>query len=162
MHHPKIAQRTDVHSLTVTGYGPFPWQVDGDYLGDTEHLTISCDARRARRSSCRRDARHESSTRRATSGTSVMMASTPAAASRRISSSPFTVHTLTASPSSCATRDRRAGGVAGEGAHVGMDGAVAVRVRDVDPSTRVHADERQEAGRDGTVEVAHAVDRTRG
>jgi diacylglycerol kinase family enzyme len=30
-----------VHSLTVTGYGPFPWQVDGDYLGDTEHLTIS-------------------------------------------------------------------------------------------------------------------------
>jgi diacylglycerol kinase family enzyme len=41
MHHPKIAQRTDVHSLTVTGYGPFPWQVDDDYLGDTEHLTIS-------------------------------------------------------------------------------------------------------------------------
>jgi diacylglycerol kinase family enzyme len=41
MHHPKVAQRTDVSSLTVTGYGPFPWQVDGDYLGDTEHLTIS-------------------------------------------------------------------------------------------------------------------------
>ncbi len=41
MHHPKVVQRTDVHSLTVTGYGPFPWQVDGDYLGDTEHLTIS-------------------------------------------------------------------------------------------------------------------------
>ena len=41
MHHPKVAQRTDVRSLTVTGYGPFPWQVDGDYLGDTEHVTIS-------------------------------------------------------------------------------------------------------------------------
>jgi diacylglycerol kinase family enzyme len=41
MHHPKVAQRTDVRSLTVSGYGPFPWQVDGDYLGDTEHLTIS-------------------------------------------------------------------------------------------------------------------------
>jgi diacylglycerol kinase family enzyme len=41
MHHPKVAQRDDVHSLTVTGYGPFPWQADGDYLGDTEHLTIS-------------------------------------------------------------------------------------------------------------------------
>jgi len=41
MHHPKVAQLTDVHSLTVTGYGPFPWQLDGDYLGDTEHLTIS-------------------------------------------------------------------------------------------------------------------------
>ena len=41
MHHPKVAQLTDVHSLTVTGYGPFPWQLDGDYLGDTEHLSIS-------------------------------------------------------------------------------------------------------------------------
>jgi len=41
MRHPKIAQRTDVQSLTVTGYGPFPWQIDGDYLGDTEHLSIS-------------------------------------------------------------------------------------------------------------------------
>jgi diacylglycerol kinase family enzyme len=41
MHHPKVAQRTDIRSLSVTGFGPFPWQVDGDYLGDTEHLTIS-------------------------------------------------------------------------------------------------------------------------
>ena len=41
MRHPKIAQRTDVQSLTVTGYGPFPWQIDGDYLGDTEHLSIT-------------------------------------------------------------------------------------------------------------------------
>ena len=28
-------------SLTITGYGPFPWQVDGDYLGDIERLDIS-------------------------------------------------------------------------------------------------------------------------
>ena len=41
MHHPKVAQRTDVHALTVTGYGPFPWQADGDYLGDTDRLRIS-------------------------------------------------------------------------------------------------------------------------
>jgi diacylglycerol kinase family enzyme len=41
MHDPKVVQREDVHRLTVIGYGPFPWQVDGDYLGDTEHLTIS-------------------------------------------------------------------------------------------------------------------------
>lgn len=41
MQHPKVVQRTDVRSLTITGYGPFPWQLDGDYLGDTEHLTIS-------------------------------------------------------------------------------------------------------------------------
>jgi diacylglycerol kinase family enzyme len=41
MHQPKLAQRSHVRSLTVTGYGPFPWQVDGDYLGETEGLTIS-------------------------------------------------------------------------------------------------------------------------
>ena len=27
--------------MTVTGYGPFPYQVDGDYLGDTERLEIT-------------------------------------------------------------------------------------------------------------------------
>ena len=41
MHHPKVVQRGDVRSVKVVGYGPFPWQVDGDYLGDTEHLSIS-------------------------------------------------------------------------------------------------------------------------
>ena len=30
--------RTDLASLTVTGHGPVPYQVDGDYLGDTERL----------------------------------------------------------------------------------------------------------------------------
>ena len=24
--------------LTVTGHGPFPYQVDGDYLGEADHL----------------------------------------------------------------------------------------------------------------------------
>jgi diacylglycerol kinase family enzyme len=32
--------RTDLTSLTVTGYGPFPYQVDGDHLGDTERLEL--------------------------------------------------------------------------------------------------------------------------
>ena len=41
MHHPNVVQRGDVHALSVVGYGPFPWQVDGDYLGNTEHLTLS-------------------------------------------------------------------------------------------------------------------------
>jgi diacylglycerol kinase family enzyme len=41
MHHPKVAQRTNLHELTVAGHGPFPWQVDGDYLGDIERLTIT-------------------------------------------------------------------------------------------------------------------------
>ena len=33
--------RTDLTGITVTGYGPFPYQVDGDHLGDTEHLEIT-------------------------------------------------------------------------------------------------------------------------
>jgi diacylglycerol kinase family enzyme len=36
--HPE--HRTDLTSLVVTGYGPFPYQVDGDHLGDTERLEI--------------------------------------------------------------------------------------------------------------------------
>jgi diacylglycerol kinase family enzyme len=39
--HRKVAYRSAVRSLTVTGYGPFPWQIDGDYLGETERLAIS-------------------------------------------------------------------------------------------------------------------------
>jgi diacylglycerol kinase family enzyme len=33
--------RTDLTRVTVTGYGPFPYQVDGDHLGDTERLELS-------------------------------------------------------------------------------------------------------------------------
>jgi diacylglycerol kinase family enzyme len=32
--------RTDLSELTVTGHGPFPYQVDGDHLGDTERLVF--------------------------------------------------------------------------------------------------------------------------
>jgi len=32
--------RSDLSSLIVEGHGPFPYQVDGDYLGETEHLTF--------------------------------------------------------------------------------------------------------------------------
>jgi diacylglycerol kinase family enzyme len=32
--------RVDLTAITVTGYGPFPYQVDGDHLGDTELLEI--------------------------------------------------------------------------------------------------------------------------
>jgi diacylglycerol kinase family enzyme len=32
--------RTDLTRITVEGYGPFPYQVDGDYLGDIERLEI--------------------------------------------------------------------------------------------------------------------------
>jgi diacylglycerol kinase family enzyme len=32
--------RTDLASVVVEGFGPFPYQVDGDHLGDTERLEI--------------------------------------------------------------------------------------------------------------------------
>jgi diacylglycerol kinase family enzyme len=39
-HHPKIDQREGLESLTIEGDGPFPYQVDGDSLGETEHLDV--------------------------------------------------------------------------------------------------------------------------
>ena len=33
-----VDERTDLGKLTVKGYGPVPYQVDGDYLGDIETL----------------------------------------------------------------------------------------------------------------------------
>jgi diacylglycerol kinase family enzyme len=38
--HRKIDYRTDLTALTVRGHGPFPYQVDGDYLGETEQLEL--------------------------------------------------------------------------------------------------------------------------
>jgi diacylglycerol kinase family enzyme len=36
-----VVQRADVHALTfVANHGPFPWQVDGDYLGEVERIEI--------------------------------------------------------------------------------------------------------------------------
>jgi diacylglycerol kinase family enzyme len=35
-----IAVSHDVAELTVSGHGPFPYQVDGDFLGDITNLTI--------------------------------------------------------------------------------------------------------------------------
>jgi diacylglycerol kinase family enzyme len=37
---PEIVQRADVEAVEVTGLAPFPWQVDGDYLGEVEHLSV--------------------------------------------------------------------------------------------------------------------------
>ncbi len=34
----------DVADLTVTGYGPFPYQMDGDFLGETDRLTLRWEA----------------------------------------------------------------------------------------------------------------------
>ena len=33
-----VDYRPDVSSVTIDGYGPVPYQVDGDYLGEIEHL----------------------------------------------------------------------------------------------------------------------------
>jgi diacylglycerol kinase family enzyme len=38
---PGVEIRTDLHGFTVRGRRPFPWQVDGDYLGDTDLLEFS-------------------------------------------------------------------------------------------------------------------------
>lgn len=35
-----VAFHRDVHSATVAGFGPFPHQVDGDYLGEVDRLEI--------------------------------------------------------------------------------------------------------------------------
>jgi diacylglycerol kinase family enzyme len=35
-----VAFRSDVTEAEVDGYGPVPYQVDGDYLGDVEHLHL--------------------------------------------------------------------------------------------------------------------------
>jgi len=38
---PGIVQRSDVDALDLVAHGaPFPWQVDGDYLGDVERVEI--------------------------------------------------------------------------------------------------------------------------
>ena len=37
-HSRAVDYRTDVSSLCVEGYGPFPYQVDGEYLGEVSHL----------------------------------------------------------------------------------------------------------------------------
>jgi diacylglycerol kinase family enzyme len=38
---PEIVQVPDVGSVSVSADAPFPWQVDGDYLGEVEQLEIS-------------------------------------------------------------------------------------------------------------------------
>ena len=38
---PEIVQRTDVGAVAVTSDAPFPWQVDGDYLGEVDRLDIA-------------------------------------------------------------------------------------------------------------------------
>jgi diacylglycerol kinase family enzyme len=35
-----VARAIDVREAAVDGYGPVPYQVDGDYLGDVEHLEL--------------------------------------------------------------------------------------------------------------------------
>jgi diacylglycerol kinase family enzyme len=36
--HPKVDHRTGVTELRVTGHGPFPYQLDGDFLGEVDSL----------------------------------------------------------------------------------------------------------------------------
>ncbi len=38
---PKLVRRTELASVEVVGHGPFPYQVDGDFLGDVHGLELS-------------------------------------------------------------------------------------------------------------------------
>lgn len=37
----RVVERHDLERLTVTGHGPFPYQVDGDHLGDADRLELA-------------------------------------------------------------------------------------------------------------------------
>jgi diacylglycerol kinase family enzyme len=39
--HPRLVHQADVKALTILGSGPFPYQVDGDHLGDVERLDFT-------------------------------------------------------------------------------------------------------------------------
>jgi diacylglycerol kinase family enzyme len=41
---PRVDHRPDLRSFTVRGHGPFPYQVDGDYLGMAEELAVTYEA----------------------------------------------------------------------------------------------------------------------
>jgi diacylglycerol kinase family enzyme len=41
---PRIVQIGDVVGVALSADAPFPWQVDGDYLGDVDHLTVAYQA----------------------------------------------------------------------------------------------------------------------
>jgi diacylglycerol kinase family enzyme len=36
-----VVQRAHLHRIDVGADSPFPWQVDGDYLGEVDHLVVS-------------------------------------------------------------------------------------------------------------------------
>lgn len=38
--HPSMVHRTNLRALTIVGDGRFPWQVDGEYLGEAERLSV--------------------------------------------------------------------------------------------------------------------------
>ncbi len=38
---PEIVQRPDVDALEISSLAPFPWQVDGDYLGEVDRLSVA-------------------------------------------------------------------------------------------------------------------------
>ncbi|MDQ6784288.1 MAG: diacylglycerol kinase family lipid kinase [Actinomycetota bacterium] len=40
--HGAVSVATDLDSVVVKGYRPFPYQVDGDYLGEADELTLRC------------------------------------------------------------------------------------------------------------------------
>lgn len=40
-HSRNVDYRSDIQTVTVTGHGPFPYQVDGEYMGETTRLEVA-------------------------------------------------------------------------------------------------------------------------
>ena len=38
---PRVVERHDLEKLTISGHGPFPFQADGDYLGEADRLEVT-------------------------------------------------------------------------------------------------------------------------
>ena len=46
--HPQVHYQAELPSLTVVGHRPFPYQVDGDYLGQVDELSLAHEPERLR------------------------------------------------------------------------------------------------------------------
>ena len=97
---PHLDLRTDLAALTIRSDEPFPYQVDGDDLGDTRELRFTHvpDAVRLISRSGPEASTPRATTLTATSGTLVQIPSMPHSISSRIRSGSSHVHVLTSMP----------------------------------------------------------------
>ena len=96
-----LDEQIDLQHLVIEHERPFPYQLDGDYLGEVTRLTFQHEPDALRLVVPRGPSRHERpSASRMRSGTSVTMPSTPQLSSSIARAGSSHVHTFTASPAS--------------------------------------------------------------